>query len=283
MITNIKRILCPLDFSSVSKNALHFALQFADAFKAEIHLLHVIEPVVGMTMDTPHSIPITNTQNIEDARRQLRTFSETILTEVSEKLKHSPTLFSDIEIGSCGLTINDQAVQVKADIIIMGTRDKEHKSWWEGSIASEVLETPSIPILIVPEESRYEDIERLSFATDLHRGDLLHLLEVMELLRPLNPEIRCIHVVEEEKKQTEIELEELIQAFSHQIKDINITFHQLEEENTTEALEAFNLVYHVDLQILVKPKRNFLSALFHRSQSKETAKYTHIPLLVMPG
>jgi len=283
MIATIKKILCPLDFSSVSENALRFALQFADTFKAEIHLFHVIEPAVGITMDTPHSMPITNTKSIEDAREQLKVLLEKVLTQVSEKLENEPIFFSDIEIGSIGMTINDQASRIKADLVVMGTRDKKHKSWWEGSVASEVLESPLVPILIVPEESEYGVIERLSFATNLHRGDLLRLLEVVKLLKPLTPEIRCIHVVEDEKKETEIEFEELIQAFSHQIKDINITFHQLEEEETTEALEAFNLVYHIDLQILVKPKRNFLSALFHRSQSKETAQYTHIPLLVIPG
>ena len=283
MTSTIKKILCPLDFSSVSENALRFALQFADTFNAEIHLLHEIEPAVGITMDAPHSMPITNTKSIKDAREHLKTLLEKVLTQVSEKLKNEPIFFSDVEIGPVAVIIHDKAIRMKADLVLMGTHDKKHKSWWEGSIASEVLESPLVPILIVPEESEYDNIERLSFATNLHRGDLLHLLEVVEFLKPLNPEIRCIHVVEGEKKKTEIEFDELIQAFSHQIKDIDITFHQLEEEETTEALEAFNLVYHIDLQILVKPRRNFLSALFHRSQSKKTAQYTHVPLLVMPG
>lgn len=282
-MANIKKILCPLDFSSVSENALRYALQFADTFKAEVYLLHIIEPAVSVTMDAPHSMPITNTKIIEDVREELRHFSEKVLTQVSEKLKNAPSLFSDIEIGPKGITINDLAIRIKADLVIMGTHDEENKSWWDSSVASEVLESPTTPVLIVPEDSEYSAIERLSFATDLHRADLLHLLEVVELLKPLQPDIRCIHVVEDEKEQTEIKLDELVHAFNHQIQDINITFHQLEEEDTTEALEAFNLIYHVDLQILVKPQRNFLSALFHSSQSKKTARYTHIPLLVMPG
>jgi len=198
-MTTIKKILCPLDFSSVSENALRFAFQFADAFKAEVHLLHIIEPAVGMVMDTPHSIPIINSKSIENAREALKSFSEKNLTSVSQKLKSPATLFSGIEIGPIGITINDFAIRNKMDLIIMGTHSDKNKSWWEGSVASEVLESPSTPILIVPESSEYTAIERLSFATNLHRGDLLHLLEVVELLKPLHPEIRCIHVMEDEK------------------------------------------------------------------------------------
>ena len=79
------------------------------------------------------------------------------------------------------------------------------------------------------------------------------------------------------------DLDELMSVFKNQLQGINITFHQSEEEDTTEALEAFNLMYHIDLQVLVRPRRNFFQELFHRSQSKRTAEYTHVPLLIWPG
>ncbi|HET7153699.1 MAG TPA: universal stress protein [Candidatus Kapabacteria bacterium] len=42
----IKRLLTPIDFSESSKQALHYAVEFARSFKAELHLLNVIEPVM---------------------------------------------------------------------------------------------------------------------------------------------------------------------------------------------------------------------------------------------
>lgn len=282
MTSTIKKILCPLDFSTVSENALSYAFQLADIFDAEIHLMHVIEPATEVVMEIPHTMPVIDKKSLDATREQLKHFSEKVLTRVADKLKNTPVLFSEIEIGARGLTINHQAKEQSVDLIIMGTHDEENKSWWLSSVASEVLNSPSIPVLIIPEEAEFESVERISFASNLRRGDFMHLLKTIDFLKPLNPEYRCIHVVENEKEKTEINMEELIDAFSHQIEDTNITFHQLEEDDITEGLEAFNLIYHVDLQVMVKAKRNFFQALFHRSQSKKMATYTHIPLLILP-
>ncbi|MDA0661093.1 MAG: universal stress protein [Planctomycetota bacterium] len=39
----LHRILLPLDFSEYASDATHYACSMADAFRAELHLLHVLE------------------------------------------------------------------------------------------------------------------------------------------------------------------------------------------------------------------------------------------------
>ena len=43
---NIRRILVPIDFSEHSKNALKYAIPFAQKFKASIDLIYVVEPTI---------------------------------------------------------------------------------------------------------------------------------------------------------------------------------------------------------------------------------------------
>ena len=43
-ILNLKKILVPIDFSDMSKQAVQYALRFAEQFRCEIVLLHVVEP-----------------------------------------------------------------------------------------------------------------------------------------------------------------------------------------------------------------------------------------------
>ena len=45
MIT-IKRLLSPTDFSDASKHALEYAVDLAKSYGAELHIVHVIEPVM---------------------------------------------------------------------------------------------------------------------------------------------------------------------------------------------------------------------------------------------
>jgi nucleotide-binding universal stress UspA family protein len=40
---NIERILCPTDFSELSLRAWHYARSFCEAYRAELHVLHVVD------------------------------------------------------------------------------------------------------------------------------------------------------------------------------------------------------------------------------------------------
>lgn len=42
----LKRILVPIDFSEYSKNALKYAIPFAEKFHASIDLIYVVEPTI---------------------------------------------------------------------------------------------------------------------------------------------------------------------------------------------------------------------------------------------
>ena len=46
MTLEIKKVLVPIDFSDYSKGALRYAINFAKCFKAEMHLIYVVEPVI---------------------------------------------------------------------------------------------------------------------------------------------------------------------------------------------------------------------------------------------
>lgn len=283
MKATIKKILCALDFSPASHNALRYALKMADAYGAELSLFHVLEPVPDAVMDVPHSMSAVNRKMIDDTRDQLRKLAEDTLTEMEGAFVNEPNLTSEVAIGPIGITVNDEAVEQHADMIIIGTAGAEAKPWWMTSVSADVIDHPSVPVLVVPADAEYRPLHRISFATDLRQADVLHLLRLVEYLGPLTPEIRCLHIVENEREETEIELDEMVHVFKDKLTGIPITFHQSEEDDITEALEAFNLMYHIDLQVLVRPRRNFFSGLFHVSQSKRTAAYTHIPLLVWPG
>jgi len=279
----MKKILCALDFSPASENALRYALRYADTYAAEVHLLHVLEPIPDAVMEIPQSIPMINRKELETAKERLQKLAENTLTEVAAELKHIPTLTTEVSLGPVGYIVNEMATEKGVNLIVVGTSGAAERPWWMSSVSSEIIDHPAIPVLVVPLEATYQPLDRISFATDLRQADVLHLLRLVEFFRPLTPEIRCLHITESPKAHTEIELEELIAVFSEQIKDIPMTFHQLDEEDITEALEAFNLLFHIDLQVLVRPRRSFFQNLFHRSQSKRTAGYTHVPLLVWPG
>ena len=281
-MAKIQKILCALDFSPAADNALCFALRMADAYEAKLHLLHVLEPITDAMLEIPQTVPAVNRKLFEETRENLQKMAEDALTELGEGLKNKVEISTEVEMGPIGLTVNEVAKD-EADLIVVGTRGEDGKPWWMSSVSKDVIDHPSVPVLVVPANTKYAPLERISFATDLRQADVLHLLRIREYLLPQEPEIRCLHIVTNEKEKTEMSFAELVHVFSKQLDDMPVMFHQSEEDDTTEALEGFNLMYHIDLQVMVRPRRNFFQEIFHRSQSKLTAGYTHVPLLIWPG
>ena len=274
--------MCALDFSPAADNALRYALRMADAYGAKLHLLHVLEPISDAMLEIPQTVPTVNLRLLDETRENLQKMAEDALTGLGEELENEIEISTEVEMGPVGLTVNEIAKE-DTDLIVVGTRGEEGKPWWMSSVSKDVIDHPSVPVLVVPAGAAYAPLSRISFATDLHQADVLHLLRLHEFLLPQKPEIRCLHIVTSEDEKKEISFAELVNVFSKQLDDLPVMFHQSEEDDTTEALEGFNLMYHVDMQVLVRPRRNFFQQLFPRSPGKQTAGYTHIPLLVWPG
>lgn len=278
----IQKILCPVDFSPTSENALRYALLLADYYRAEVVLLNVLFPETEAVAEVPLAVPSINRARLDDTRAELQQFSDRVLTQVIEQLKNAPILLSDLEVGATAPTINQIADREEVDFVVMGTHGKEQTSWLFGSVAQSAIRHLHVPILIVPTDTEFSEPQHITFATDLHRTDPLHVMEIDNLLEPFTTVIRCVHVDTPNHPPCELYMEDLVRVFAGAGLDSNITFHELEEEDVTEALEEFNIVYHTDLQVMVRPRRGFLENLFHRSQTKQTAKVTQVPLLVIP-
>ncbi len=144
-MTQIQKILVPVDFSDHSAKALEMALGVAKAFGgATLHLLHCyhIQPV-GVS---PYGIvlPETFDRDIrEAASRQLddwrqKAVAEGVLAEV-----HLSSMFPSVAIA-------DIASEIKADLVVMGTRGLSGlKHVLLGSVAERTLRAAPCPVLTV--------------------------------------------------------------------------------------------------------------------------------------
>ena len=282
-MTAIKKIICPVDFSPTSENALCYALRLADHYRAEVWLLHVLFPEAEAVAEVPLSVPSFDQSYFDETAQELQSFSDRVLSQVIDELEHPPVLYRDLEMGATAAVINQIAAREEADLVVMGTHHPAQTSWLFGSVARATIQRPSVPTLIVPSGCEYAAPRHITFATDLRTTDPLHLLEVANILDSFAPVIRCVHVSTPDEGQHPLDLNDLARIFASHSTEHNITFHDLEEDDITEALEQFNIIYHADLQVMIRPRRNFLHNLFHRSQTKRTVRQTEVPLLVVPG
>jgi nucleotide-binding universal stress UspA family protein len=160
----MKCILVPIDFSDVTPPVIDLARQLAKALGAEIHLIHVKEltaaatpgilgyGLAGMPELSPMSgVPIPGFEPMpetiaedEGQTSKLAKWQEEIAQDGIKVSLHEPT-------GAVAEEILDQADELNADLIVMGTHG--HGAMYKllvGSATKGVLKHSTRPVLLVP-------------------------------------------------------------------------------------------------------------------------------------
>ena len=141
----VKRILVPIDFSTVSLNALEYAIDFAKPFKAELVILFVIEPVYYAAPADLYG-PSGNVALLMEEQQRL---GREEIARLSKQLhKRKVAHRAVIQTGSAHEAIISAARRVKADLIVMATHGRTGLSrMLIGSTAERVVRTSPCPVL----------------------------------------------------------------------------------------------------------------------------------------
>ncbi len=143
----VKRILVPIDFSPDSMSALTYAGEFAAMFKAELVLLHVIEPIYYATPTDMYAVSANVTTLLEEQRRMAEEQFKRIGAQLHKKRQRFRAL---IKTGSPSHVITDMAKRQRGDMIIMATHGRTGLAhMFMGSVAERVVRTAACPVLTV--------------------------------------------------------------------------------------------------------------------------------------
>jgi len=146
LFDDLKLILVPTDFSETSRLALRTAVKLAQTFHASIEILHVdldatlILPPPGDII----AIPIAMEGAMADA-------AEKLASAVVEVRQTGVACTSASESGRTHPAIVEHAVQIGADLIVMGSHGRHgFGHLLLGSVAEKVVENAPCAVLVVP-------------------------------------------------------------------------------------------------------------------------------------
>jgi nucleotide-binding universal stress UspA family protein len=190
----IDRILCPIDLSDVSRDAINHAVLLARWYKAKITALHVCNPLVAPETDfkilgfgpTPR---LTEDDVKQALERVLACFSSA-----------APDVEVLIDSGQPAHQILDHAKSLPADVIVIGTHGAsgfEHLIL--GSVTEKVLRRATCPVLTVPSRARTTAMlpfKRILCPVDFSESSLAALDFAYSLAQPSSAELTILHVFE---------------------------------------------------------------------------------------
>jgi universal stress protein A len=143
----IRRLIHATDFSRASGRALTSAIQIAKRNKAELLLLHVIEPVTPYLAPDQYAGPELYVELEAAAKRKAESGLSSLMKKAKKAKVKAKTLLLK---GTPHNQIVKAAKNRRADLIVIGTHGRTGISkFFMGSVAGRVIAMAHCPVLTV--------------------------------------------------------------------------------------------------------------------------------------
>ncbi|HWF90644.1 MAG TPA: universal stress protein [Terriglobales bacterium] len=190
---DIKRILCPTDFSPVSLAALPVASTLAEEYGAEVFLTHICSPV-PYTAGSPEMLEALERREENEAWEKLRNIL------VGNDLRNVPAS-SLVRWGGPVDEVNRLVRDDKVDMIVTSTHGRTGwKHLLMGSVAEELLRTVPCPVITVGPKlqrrfAKAASIKNIVYATDLSEESKAAFPYVASMATRYRAALTLLHVL----------------------------------------------------------------------------------------
>jgi nucleotide-binding universal stress UspA family protein len=145
-MVSINRILCPIDFSAFSLDALRHALVLARWYSAQITLFHVYPASYPLPVDgIAGSVPVFVGADPDKITSQVREFCAPLVGPSAGNVEVV------VRPGDAAREIRTHAEQLPFDLLIMGTHGNSgFERLFLGSVTEKVLRSTRVPVMTIP-------------------------------------------------------------------------------------------------------------------------------------
>ena len=216
---NLEKILCPVDFSAVSDDAVDYAATLAKLYEASVHLLHVVSPI----FPTFGSIKI-NTSHLTHSARVAATDQ---LYALRKRLKHEDVITEFVvRVGKVYEEIKTAIEAFKPDLLVIGTHGRRGiDRWFMGSTAQQLLRHSPVPIVTISAGGRRSrsrhPFRKILVTTDFSEGTPEALSFAFSLAQENQSKITLLHVINDAAVDLSVKYrKKVLSASQRQLEDL---------------------------------------------------------------
>ncbi len=275
----MKKLLCPIDFSEVSLNALEFAVAIGEKEHSEITLLNIFSPA---DFDK-----ILEREHVKEEYERLMEIAESKLKAISEEIM----LLSKKNLAKCNYllrsgkivdVITELSEEVKYDLIVIGTTG--HSSYerkYLGGKAQKIIDHTKSSVMCVPENQTYHGIKHIIYATDYQEEDKLAIQQIAAMASDIKAKVTVLHVSHHDDTIDKAMYEEFKDELRNFVSGQKIDFDRVVFRHIATGIDEYLKNEKADLLVLLNKKKNFLKSLFHTSLIYNLDKFTEYPLMIL--
>lgn len=288
---SVRRILVPVDFSDYSMNACRYALGLAEKFKAEVKLFHAFfKPVMEMpTYEGAHMYQVNFDKYFEEieirAKKQLQELMEELQAYVKKKRMGDVKLSATTANGFAEEAIIEMHEKYRPGIVIMGTHGIGEKTEGIfGSVTSRLIDKLSVPLLTIPTAATFQGIGKIRnilYATDFDDSDYPAISKLINLIRPFNMKLHCVHVSIGRKKPWDpVKMDALRDYMNEEYAEQKIKCSIMVSDDIFNGLETYIRNNNISIVTFNTKKRNLFAQLFTPSITRKALARFNKPVFV---
>lgn len=268
----MKNILVPIDFSTVSQNAVNYAVGLARCMKARLILYYVYSlpgPVgdAPITFIDPQEFEKSNLKRLHALDKKLKAKHGKIETELLD------------EQGFVVDAITRFTQKHKIDAVVMGVTGAGKNPGLLGSNTTAVMHRIASPVLVIPKGCEFKKPSSIALACDFKSILPDEVIDKFKFFAHLfHSKVLIFNVIKKDelenypKAAAEVNLENML-------TDVKHTIHFSSGTNLPEEINTFIKKHTIDMLVMFPHQYNLIEGLFHRSATREMAFLTKVPLL----
>jgi nucleotide-binding universal stress UspA family protein len=201
-MTDVKKILCAIDFSEHARHAMDYAVALARSWDSAITAVHV-HPLATPVLVGPYvgSETAVHVSLSEEERADLhRALTDFVAPDRASGVRIDTRVEEAFAVPRA---IVERAEADRADVVVLGTHGRSgFERWVMGSVAERVLRTSRVPVLTVPPrvegtvDATCVSFERIVCPVDFGASSARALEEAACLAERARAALTVVHIVD---------------------------------------------------------------------------------------
>lgn len=270
-------ILIPTDFSENAQNAIDYGISLYGDITTKVLLIntyYIPYAPVDSSVSAKDSLRVEADEKFEKELKRIKQKFSDFRSEIECRFK-----IGDPVSAACHIEKNESI-----DMIVMGTKGASGlDEILVGSRASFMVGKANVPILLVPENAKFNQINNILLASDLQTFLKKKELEpLISLSKKFNAKVSILHITDK-KEGEKLAGDTLIGSeLKYDLQEVKYAFFTVSGKKIPEAIDKFMHEHKADVLVTVTNKGNLFHKVFHKSITKKMAMHTDIPMLVIP-
>lgn len=274
----MKKIYAATDFSEGGNHAVKYAAEMAEAFKAQLFLVHVYESPMFYTAEMPYTA-IETAENLarEDAEKQMNQLHKAV-AKIHPGLEITPVIKRGISADG----IAEVAETGGADLLVTGsTGAGVVERTLIGSTTTTLINKSKCLVLIVPHKARFKGIKSIVYATDLHERNIAAASQLLSFASDANAELVFLFIDNKIHSDSEQITEEMAQLIRTHVTYPKTSGYVCTDPDVMNGINLFIHKMKAEMVAMVTHKRSFPRMLWEKSLTKKFSYHPEVPLLVL--